>query len=60
MKSGRAKNPTVLSLLAIQLCLFVSVSIGQNPELLKEISSYEGSNPSNFTLYKDKVYFSAV
>jgi len=60
MKSGRTKNPTILSLLAIQLCLFVSVSIGQNPELLKEISSYEGSNPSNFTLYKDKVYFSAV
>lgn len=46
--------------LALQVSLFTLPAWSQNPELLKEISPYEGGNPSNFTLFKDKVYFSAV
>jgi len=42
----------LLTLLSLSVC-------GQTPQLLKDISPYEGSNPSNFTLFKDKVYFSA-
>ncbi len=47
-------------------CLFINIffcyghCLAQKVELLKEISAYEGSDPSNFTLFKDKVYFKAL
>lgn len=54
------KKDTHCFFIVLLLQLLTHLGFAQNPELLKEISPYEGSNPSNFTLFKDKVYFSAV
>jgi ELWxxDGT repeat protein len=50
-------NPTFLSLLFI---FSLNICIGQKVELLKDISPIGGSQPANLTLFKDKVYFTAL
>lgn len=54
------KKDTHRFFIVLLVQLLTTVGFAQNPELLKDISPYEGSNPSNFTLFKDKVYFIAL
>jgi ELWxxDGT repeat protein len=65
MKNKRKKILTVFKVLnhkvlTIILLFQLNICIGQKVELLKDISPIGGSQPSNLTLFKDKVYFSAI